>query len=96
MQRYGLFAMFVDFRLVIKCKCFVLFVCLFGWCGLVQQNMKDLGSIDRRKKSENHWAMESKEVGNILTGRYGISKGKSNLARGSFSLMDEMEINDLE
>ena len=45
---------------------------------MVQLNMKGLGSIDRKKKSENHWAMESKEAGNILTSGYGISKGKSN------------------
>jgi len=58
--------------------------------------MKGLGSIDRKKKIENHWEMESKEVGNILTSGYGISKGKSNLATGSFSFVNEMEINDLE
>ena len=40
--------------------------------------MKGLSCIDRKKKSENHWAMESKGVGNILTSRYGIPKGKSN------------------
>ena len=40
--------------------------------------MKGLGSIDRKKKIKNHWAMESKEVGNILTSGYGISRGKSN------------------
>ena len=75
---------------------FVLFVCLVGWCGLVQLNMKGLGSIDRKKKSENHWAMESKEVGNILTSRYGIPKGKSNWATGSLSLMNGMDIKELE
>ena len=47
----------IDFRLVIKCKClFGLFVCLVG---LAQQNMIGLGSIDRKKKCQFHWVMES-------------------------------------
>ena len=45
------FILSFDFRLVIKCK---LFVCLVE---LVWQNMKDLGSIDK-KKCQIHWAME--------------------------------------
>ena len=63
---------------------------------MVQLNMKGLGSIDGKKKSENHWAMESKEVGDILTSGYGISKGKYNLVTRPFSFVNEMDINDLE
>ena len=68
----------MDFRLVIKCRC--LFVCLVE---LIQQNMKGLGKAGR-KEYQFHWAMESKRGYDKLINGYGISKGKSNLATGSF------------
>ena len=40
--------------------------------------------------------MGSRRSCNKLTSGYGISKGKSNLATGSFSFVNEMDINDLE
>ena len=40
------------------------------------------------------WSQE--EVYDKLINVYGISKGKSNLATGSFSFVNEMDINDLE
>ena len=43
----------------------------------------DLGSIDRRGKSLNHWAMESSGSCNKFVNGSGVSKGKSNLASGS-------------
>ena len=54
LQRFILFALVMDFRLVITC------ICLFGWVELIQQNMKGLGKIDRKRKYLVHWAMESK------------------------------------
>ena len=81
----------MDFRLVIKCGC--LFFCLVG---LIQQNMKGLGKIYRMEKHLVHWEMESKRGHKILINGYGISKGKSNLAIGSFGFWNEMDINDLE
>ena len=72
-------ALSIGFRLVIKCKC--LFVCLVE---LIQQNIKGLGKIDRKGKCQFHWAMESKIGNEKLINGYGISKGKSNLAVGSF------------
>ena len=40
------------------------------------------------------WSQE--EVYDRLINGYGISKGKYNLATGSFSFVNEMDINDLE
>ena len=40
--------------------------------------------------------MESKRGYDKLINGYGISKGKSNLAVGSFGFWNEMDINDLE
>ena len=72
------------------------FVCLFGWIELIQQNMKGLGKIYRTEKYLVHWAMESRKGHNKLINGYGISKGKFNLAIGSFCFWNEMNINDLE
>ena len=55
LQRFILCALSTGFRLVIKCRC--LFICLVE---LIQQNMKGLGRIDRKRKCQLHWAMESK------------------------------------
>ena len=71
-------------------------ICLFGWVELIQQNIKILGKIYRTVKYLFHWAMESKRGHNILIKGYGISKGKSNLATGSFCFWNGMNINDLE
>ena len=57
------------------------FVCLVE---LIQQNIKGLGNIYRTLKYMFHWEMESKRGHNTLINEYGISKGKSNLAAGSF------------
>ena len=54
LQRFILCALSMDFRLVINCRC------LFGWIEMIQQNMKGLGKIDRKKKYLVHWAMDSK------------------------------------
>ena len=79
----------MDFRLVIKC--------LFFWLvELIQQNMKDLGKINRMEKHLVHWAMESKRGHNTLINGYGISEGKSNLVTRFFGFWNEMDINDLE
>ena len=58
--------------------------------------MKGLGKIDRKGKCMIHWAMESRRGHNKLINGYGIPKGKSNLATGSFGFVNEMDINDLE
>ena len=58
--------------------------------------MKDLGKVGRKKESLIHWEMESRRGYNKLINGYGISKGKSNLATGSFGFVNEMDINDLE
>ena len=79
------------FRLVIKCRCLI--VCLVE---LIQQNMKDLGKVGRKRKQKLHWAMESKRDHDKLINGYGISEGKSNLATGSFCFWNEMDINDLK
>ena len=72
------------------------FVCLFSWMELIQQNMKGLGKIYRTKKYLVRWAMESRKGHNIFINGYGISEGKYNLATGSFGFWNEMDINDLE
>ena len=70
---------------------------MFVWLvGMIQQNMKDLGKIHIMEKHLVHWEMESRRGHNILINGYGISKGKSNLATGSFGFWNEMDINDLE
>ena len=69
---------------------------MFGWVELIQHNIKGLGKIYRTVKYLFHWAMESRKGYNTLIKGYGISKGKSNLATGSFLFWDEMNINDLE
>ena len=94
LQRFILCALSIGFRLVIKCRC--LFVCLFGWVGMIHQSMKFLGKIYRTEKYLVHWAMESRKGHNKLINGYGISKGKSNLAAGSFFFWNGMNINDLE
>ena len=63
---------------------------------MIKQNIKGLGKIDRKRKCQLHWAMESKRGHEKLINGYGISKGKSNLATGSFCFWNEMNINDLE
>ena len=45
LQRFTLCALSIGFRLVIKCRC--LFVCLVE---LIQQNMKGLGKVGRKRK----------------------------------------------
>ena len=63
----------MDFRLVIKCRC------LFVWLvELIQQNMKGIGKVGRKKKYQLHWEMESKRGHEKLINGYGISEGKSN------------------
>ena len=57
--------------------------------------MKGLRKIHRMEKILIHWAMELRKGHNILIKGYGISKGKSNLATGSFGFWNEMDINDL-
>ena len=47
------------------------FVCLFRWIDIIEEHLV-------------HWEMESKRGHDILINGYGISKGKSNLAAGSF------------
>ena len=69
---------------------------MFGWIEMIQQNMKGLGKIHRIEKNLVHWAMESRKIHNKIIKGYGILKGKSNLAAGSFCSWDEMNINDLE
>ena len=63
---------------------------------MIQKNMKGLGKIYRTEKYLVHWAMESRRGYNKLINGYGILKGKSNLATGSFGFWNEMDINDLE
>ena len=46
--------------------------------------MKGLGKIYRKEKNLVHWEMESKRGHDKFINGYGISKGKSNLAVGSF------------
>ena len=72
-------ALNIGFRLVIKCN--FLFICLVE---LIQQNLKGLEKIDRKGKCQLHWEIESKRGHDKLINGYGISKGKSNLAIGSF------------
>ena len=50
--------------------------------------MKGLGKIDRKGKCLIHWAMESRRGHEKLINGYGISKGKSNLAIGSFGFLE--------
>ena len=57
---------------------------MFVWLELIQQNIKGLGKIDRKGKCQFYWAMESKRSHEKLINGYGISKGKYNLATGSF------------
>ena len=58
---------------------------MFVWLELTQQNLKGPGKIDRMRKCQIHREMESKRGHEKLINGYGISKGKSNLATGSFS-----------
>ena len=70
---------------------------MFVWLvGLTHQNMKGLGKTYKMEEHMVHWEMESKRGHNILIKGYGISKGKSNLATGSFYFWNGMNINDLE
>ena len=58
--------------------------------------MKGLGKIHRMEKHLVNWAMESRKGHKKLIKGYGISKGKYNLATGSFCFWNGMNINDLE
>ena len=58
--------------------------------------MKGIGKIYRIEEDLVHWEIESRSGHNILINGYGISKGKSNLATGSFGFVNEMDINDLK